>query len=146
MNWVPVFQTSYLGGEKNRPALNMGNHFKGPVQNGGASTVIIHSLEFRYATLSEKISRFSMFSTAPCTPKTWHLDVITGRPVAGTVFISSGICMLVALYFICTIFTVFRSTALQKSRSLMSKPETCWINNRYSATIIFYKAPQYRVC
>lgn len=38
MNWVPVFQTSYLGGEKNRPALNTGNHFKGPVQAGVPSS------------------------------------------------------------------------------------------------------------
>lgn len=39
MNWVPVFQTSYLGGEKkNRPALNTGDHFKGLVQ-----TVVLSS-------------------------------------------------------------------------------------------------------
>lgn len=38
MNWVPVFQTSYLGGEKNRPALNTGDHFKGLVQTGVLSS------------------------------------------------------------------------------------------------------------
>lgn len=57
MNWVPVFQTSYLGAEKNRPALNTRSHFKGPACRLGSAvlpqafTLLIYSSPFAYPCL-----------------------------------------------------------------------------------------------